>query len=358
MVVKHVKRSALIGLLASVVVVLIAVWSVVAPYAVTVDGETVCYVRNKEDVGKMTQAVIEEYLPDNATLNAVELSDNISIERAEISEALSADCVSVSEAAAILTDKLENPDNNGTSTASAEPEKVNPFGIPVYAEAGGDTSVSASAAPSITLLSVADITETYKVPTEYVKDDSMLAGDSEIEAEGCKGERAVRRQYTTVNGKIVKTEDLQVDVIKEAEPKIIRKGTLGLPDGEDWKTYDGDPIFNDGDALVKTALKYLGAPYKYGGYSLTTGIDCVQFIRQMYAKYGIKLPNGKNALKHVGTEVSFENAQPGDIICYPAHYAIYMGDNTIVHATSKGGVKVRHNAKFMKIVTVRRIPRN
>ena len=357
MVVKHVRRSALVGLLASAVVVLIAVWSVVAPYAVVVDGETVCYVKNKEDVGKMTQAVIEEYLPDNATLNAVELSDNISIERAHITDALNADCVSVSDAASMLTDRLENPGDSCTADASDASKKVNPFGTVVYAEADGSTAEKA-AAPAITLLSVADITETYKVPTEYVKDDSMLAGDSEVEAEGCKGERAVRRQYTTVNGKIVKTDDLQVDVIKEAEPKIIRKGTLGLPDGEDWKTYEGDPIFNDGDALVKTALKYLGAPYKYGGYSLTTGIDCVQFIRQMYAKYGIKLPNGKNALKHVGTEVSFENAQPGDIICYPAHYAIYMGDNTIVHATSKGGVKVRHNAKFMKIVTVRRIPRN
>ena len=78
----------------------------------------------------------------------------------------------------------------------------------------------------------------------------------------------------------------------------------------------------------------------------------------MYAKYGIKLPNGKNALKHVGTAVSFANARPGDIICYSNHYALYMGNNTIIHATSKGGVKIRHNAKFRKIVTVRRIPRS
>ena len=157
---------------------------------------------------------------------------------------------------------------------------------------------------------------------------------------------------------MVETEDLDVKIIKEANPKVIRKGTLGLPEGEDWKTYDGDPIFSDGDVLIATAQKYLGAPYKYGGYSLTNGIDCVQFIRQMYAKYGIKLPNGKNALKHVGTSVSFANAKPGDIICYSNHYALYMGNNTIIHATSKGGVKIRHNAKFRKIVTIRRIPRS
>lgn len=358
MVVKHVKRSALVGLLASAAVVLMAVWSVMAPYAVSINGNTVCFVRNKEEAGKMASAVIEEYLPEDATLNAVDVSDNITIEMADIKQALSAECVSVDDAATMLKDRLANPDDYKTADISASPKKVNPFGIVLYVEAADGTTVKAPTDPSITILSTAEVTESYKVPTEYIKDDDMLAGDSEIEAKGNKGKREVVRQYTTVNGEVVKTEDLHVEIVKEAKPKIIRKGTLGLPEGEDWKTYEGDPIFNDGEVLIQTALKYLGAPYKYGGYSLTTGIDCVQFIRQMYAKYGIKLPNGKNALKHVGTAVSFANARPGDIICYAHHYALYMGNNTIVHATSKGGVKIRHNARFMKIVTIRRIPRS
>lgn len=358
MVVKHVKRSAIFGLLVSAVIVGIAAWSVMAPYAVAVDGSTVCYVKNREEAGKVTQAVIDEYLPEDATLNAFDVSDNITLELTNVREAYNADVVTVADAAELLKDRLENPDEYETAEAPVEPKKVNPFGIVVYAETEDGTTVKVAPDPAITLVSTAEVTETYKVPTEYVKDDSMLAGDSEVEQKGNKGKRDVIRQLTTVNGEVVKTDDLKVTVVKEAKPKIIRKGTLGLPDGEDWKTYEGDPIFNDGDALVSTALNYLGAPYKYGGYSLTHGIDCVQFIRQMYAKYGIKLPNGKNALKHVGTAVSFSNAKPGDIICYPHHYAIYMGNNTIVHATSKGGVKVRHNAKFMKIVTVRRIPRS
>ena len=357
MVVKHVKRRARVGRRASAADVLSAVWSVVAPYAVSINGNTVCYVKNKEEAGKMADAIIEEYLPEDAVVNAVDVSDNITVERADIRNALTADCVSVADAASMLKDRLANPDDYEIADASASPKKVNPFGIVLYVEAADGTTVKAPVDPSITILSTADVTESYKVPTEYIKDDDMLAGDSEVEAEGNKGKREVVRQYTTVNGEVVKTEDLNVEIIKEAKPKIIRKGTLGLPEGEDWKTYEGDPVFNDGEVLIKTALKYLGAPYKYGGYSLTTGIDCVQFIRQMYAKYGIKLPNGKNALKHVGTAVSFANARPGDIICYAHHYALYMGNNTIVHATSKGGVKIRHNARFMKIVTIRRIPR-
>ena len=354
MVVRHVKRSALAGLIASAVVLLIAAYSVMAPYAVAINGKTVCYVKNKEESGKVASAIIKEYLPEDAVLNAVDVSDNITFELADVKSALKADCVSVEEAAEMLKGKLADPGDFATADAS-KVKKVNPFGLVVYAE---DASEKTTAEPSITILSTADVTESYKVKTEYIKDDSMLAGDAVVEEKGNKGEREVLRQYTTVNGEVVETEDLDVKIIKEANPKVIRKGTLGLPEGEDWKTYDGDPIFSDGDVLIATAQKYLGAPYKYGGYSLTNGIDCVQFIRQMYAKYGIHLPNGKNALKHVGTSVSFENAKPGDIICYSNHYALYMGDNTIIHATSKGGVKIRHNAKFRNIVTIRRIPRS
>lgn len=357
MVVKHVKRSALVGLLASAVVVFIAAWSVMAPYAVAVNGKTVCYVKNKEESGKVANAIIAEYLPEDSVLNAVDISDNITFELADVKSALKADCVSVDEAASMLKERLADPGEFDVADKTAE-KKVNPFGLLAYAEAGGDTAEEAPAEPAITVLSTADVTETYKAKTKYIKDDNMLAGDAVVEEEGNKGEREVLRRYTTVNGEVVNTEDLEVNIIKEAKAKVIRKGTIGLPEGENWKTYDGDPIFNDGEVLIKTAQKYLGAPYKYGGYSLTHGIDCVQFIRQMYAKYGIKLPNGKNALKHVGTAVSFANAKPGDIICYSNHYALYMGNNTIIHATSKGGVKIRHNAKFRKIVTIRRIPRS
>ena len=356
MVVKHVKRSALVGLFAAVVVVLIAVWSVMTPYAVTIDGDTVCYVKNKEEAGQMTQAIIAEYLPEDATLNTFDISDNIVIEKASLADAFKADTVSVADAASLLKERLENPDNYAAA-AVIDSKKVDPFGIFVYA-ATDEVTGEGAGDPSITLVSTEDVIENYKVPTEYIKDDSMLAGDSEVESKGKAGKREVLRQYTTVNGKVVKEDDLRVDILKEAEPKVIRKGTIGLPKDADWKTYDGDPIFSDGEVLIATAKKYLGAPYKYGGYSLTTGIDCVQFIRQMYAKYGIKLPNGKNALKHVGTAVSFANAKPGDIICYSNHYALYMGNNTIIHATSKGGVKIRHNAKFRHIVTIRRIPRS
>ncbi len=390
MVVKHVKRSALVGLIASAVVVMVATVSVLTPYAVTADGETLCYVRNKENAAQVTRTVIDEYLPEGTTLQAVSMDGDIGIAAASPLKALGVECVSVDDAVVLVKERIENPDEYKAEKADETKIKVADADNKVDnivitatamdenteeqpAEAGENKAVTENAEtadteadctepeendPSITIVSTAEVTESYKAEVEYVQDDSMLAGDSEVQAEGKEGTKVVLRQFTSVNGEVTDTTDIQTDIIEEAEPKVIVKGTLGLPEGEDWKTYEGDPIFNDGEALVKTSLKYLGAPYKYGGYSLTTGIDCVQFIRQMYAKYGISLPNGKNALKHVGTAVSYENAKPGDIICYSNHYAIYMGDGKIVHATSKGGVKTRDNAKFRKIVTIRRIPRS
>ncbi|MBR4090708.1 MAG: hypothetical protein IKK28_07555, partial [Mogibacterium sp.] len=93
MVVRHVKRSALVGILASAIVVMIAAWSVMAPYAITINGSTVCYVRNKEAAGKVTDAIIKEYLPEDATMKVFDVSDNINFEAADIKQALSADCV-------------------------------------------------------------------------------------------------------------------------------------------------------------------------------------------------------------------------------------------------------------------------
>ena len=68
------------------------------------------------------------------------------------------------------------------------------------------------------------------------------------------------------------------------------------------------------------------------------------------------MPRTSSSLRRAGRKVSYSKKQPGDIICYSGHVAIYIGNNKIVHASSrKTGIKISPKANYRKVVAVRRI---
>lgn len=110
-----------------------------------------------------------------------------------------------------------------------------------------------------------------------------------------------------------------------------------------------------GSEVVSYACQFVGNPYVFGGTSLTEGADCSGFIQSVYAHFGISLPRTSGELRSAGTEVSYANAQAGDIICYAGHVAIYMGNGQIVHASSPTtGIKYG-TATYRTILSVRRV---
>ena len=116
------------------------------------------------------------------------------------------------------------------------------------------------------------------------------------------------------------------------------------------------PSGSNGQAVVDYACQFVGNPYVYGGSSLTNGTDCSGFIMSVYAQFGISLPHSSSALRSVGYGVSVDDMQPGDIICYSGHVAIYCGGNTIVHASNPStGIKYTSPANYKTILAVRRI---
>lgn len=111
----------------------------------------------------------------------------------------------------------------------------------------------------------------------------------------------------------------------------------------------------DGKNIASYACQFIGNPYVPGGTSLTNGADCSGFIFRVYADHGYKVPRTSYALREVGTAVDLGSAQPGDIVCYEGHVAMYIGSGKIVHAsTQKTGIKVS-NVNYRPVLTVRRI---
>lgn len=318
---KHYKNAIKISLLICGAMLVVALSAFVVrenkPYAITVNNQPVCKLKSEKAAEDVLYSVARHYSVSESKIKAFSANKKVNVEPCHDKKM---DKLTKSQATKYLIEEYI-PDN--------------------------DIVVSVT--------SIKDSEEKFEPEPTYKKDDKMLAGDSRVEKESVKGKHIVTISYSTENGKIINSEKYEKKIIYKGIPAVIYKGTLGLPEGEDWKTFDGDPVFKDGADLTETALTYQGLRYKYGGNSLKTGVDCVTFVWNMYKLYGINLKCSHSGLQHAGTAVSLKNARKGDIVCYYGHVAIYLGDGKIVHASPGKGVHVSNNVNYRKIKTVRRV---
>lgn len=147
-----------------------------------------------------------------------------------------------------------------------------------------------------------------------------------------------------------------LEAARKAEEKSRKSQTSSDAEKQTAVTYASGSGSELGNAVASYACQFVGNPYVYGGTSLTNGADCSGFVMSVYANFGVSLPHSSAADRNVGTAVDgLANAQPGDIVCYSGHVAIYIGNGQIVHAsTAKTGIKIS-DVNYRTPLGIRRI---
>ena len=112
--------------------------------------------------------------------------------------------------------------------------------------------------------------------------------------------------------------------------------------------------------IVSFASQYVGNSYVWGGNSLTNGTDCSGFVMLIYQNFGVSLPRTTDLQAQSGIGVSLDEIAPGDIVSYgyngyATHSALYVGNDTIVHAANPRDGIMYSNIYMMPIITIRRV---
>ncbi len=186
--------------------------------------------------------------------------------------------------------------------------------------------------------------------------ETKKAQSDNFEAEIAKAQKKADDAKKQIQAEEKKLQTLQAQIAAQQAAQNAANGTYVTSYNTVIDAASGSEL---GKQVARFACQYIGNKYVYGGNSLTNGIDCSGFTQKVYAQFGFSLSRTSYSQRSEGREVSYDEIEPGDIICYEGHVALYIGGGLIVHASNskpypQGGIKVS-NALYRDYITIRRI---
>lgn len=157
-----------------------------------------------------------------------------------------------------------------------------------------------------------------------------------------KKQKAYEEDKADLNSMIAELEEEVDDIDAKIRAAAAAASQASRPQGGSSNNSSGSSYVppsgtGGGAAIVAEAYKYMGVPYVWGGQSYS-GVDCSGLVLLAHRAIGVGLAHYSGSQGSGGRGVSRAEAQPGDVVCYPGHVGIYVGNGMMIHAPQTGDV--------------------